>query len=158
MAQDLPGAEVTEVELVGAEDLDGPLTYSCTITLRVWGRRVEKLLLFRVPWAEPALYQGPLAAGERAHALAAPLVQRTAERHRIELPPGFGGYGLPYERAAECPWAAYRCSHRIEDGRLVCERSLAFRGGIVPPEHFAEFRAFWETCTRSDSADVVLTQ
>jgi hypothetical protein len=43
-------------------------------------------------------------------------------------------------------------------GRLICERSLAFSGGLVRSEQFAQFKSFWVASTRADDAEIVLTQ
>jgi hypothetical protein len=156
VAQDLPGARVSEIEIHGLEDVNDTFGYDYTIELERWAQPIEKLLVLRIPWAEPALYQGPLVAEQRVQPLAPPLVQTVRERLTLEVPPGFAAYGLPHERREECPWAAYHCTIRLEDGKLVCERQLLLRGGIVYPEHFDEFKRFWAACVWSDAADVVL--
>ena len=66
------------------------------------------------------------------------------------------GYALPQEVRHECPWASYSLSNTCERNRLVCERQMETRGGIVPHESFGEFKTFWEICTRADALDVVL--
>jgi hypothetical protein len=156
-AHNLPGGEVSDVR-VAPIDLRTDLSYTYTMLLRSWARPIERLLLLRVPWAEPAVYEGPLVARQRLHPLATPLVNSVTEEHEIELPPGFTGYGLPCERDEECPWASYHCSVRLQDGRLRCTRRLVMRGGIVPAERFDEMKRFWEACVRSDTMDVVLVR
>jgi hypothetical protein len=153
----LPGSEVGAVE-IRADDLKTDLGYSCEVILPHRARRVERLLLFRIPWVEPVTSEGPLAASERRFPLSTPLVQSTTEEHEIELPPGFGGYGLPVEHEQRCAWGSYRCSVRVEEGRLRCWRRLEVHGGIVAPERFADVKRFYAACRRSDEADVVLVQ
>src|SRR5262249_26170837 len=126
------------------------------LALRDWGSRIDRLLLFRVPWAEASLFEGPLAAHDRPQPLSCPLVQTIKERHDIELPPGFSAYGLPLECRQECPWVHYQLRIRIEDNRPICERTQAFLGGLVPSERFAEFKSAWVACTRADAAPIVL--
>jgi hypothetical protein len=156
-AHDLPGGEVADVRLAPI-DLRTDLSYGYSVLLRSWARPIERLLLLRVPWAEPARHEGPLVARQRLHHLAVPLVNSVTEEHDIEMPPGFTGYGLPCERDEECPWGSYHCSIRLEDGRLRCTRRLVMRGGIIPPERFDEMKRFWEACVRSDTMDVVLVR
>jgi hypothetical protein len=158
VAHRLPGAEVGDVQFTPVEDLKSELGYTCTVALRRRARRIERLLLFRIPWGEPAPFEGPVAAAERVAPLTAPLVQSISEEHEIEVPSGFTGYGLPLECEEHCDWGDYRCSIRFEDGRLLCSRRLESYGGVTPPERFGEVKRFYEACARCDEADVVLVQ
>jgi hypothetical protein len=157
-AQGLPGAEISDIKMGDLEDLSGQVKVSYSLALRDWGRRIDRLLLFRVPWAEPTYFEGPLTAQDRPQPLISPLVQVTRERHELEFPPGFTTYGLPFQVRQECPCARYQMSIRLEDNRLICERTLAFSGGLVRSDQFAQFKSFWVACTRADDAEIVLTR
>jgi transglutaminase-like putative cysteine protease len=154
----LPGVEVGAVRFTGIEDLGSNPGYEFSGTLRHRARRIERLLLLRIAWAEPVAYEGPLAAPERRAPLCAPLVQGLSEEHEIEVPPGFSGYGLPLESRESCPWGSYHCSIRFEEGKLHCTRRLEMHGGVTPVDRFAEVKRFYEICARCDEADVVLVQ
>jgi len=156
VAEERPGADVEEVRLGDVEDLGKDVTFGYRVVLRRWARRIEDLLLFRIPWAEPIEFSGPVSAAERLQPLQTPPVMRLVERHEIALPPGFAGYGLPFEVRHECRWAAYHSRITFQDSRLVCDRQMDTRGGIVPAAAFSEFKRFWEECARADRADVVL--
>ncbi|MBW3600775.1 MAG: transglutaminase domain-containing protein [Planctomycetes bacterium] len=156
VAEERPGAEVDEIEIDDLADLSRHVGYHYQVKLRRWGRPVKDLLLFRVPWAEAFEFTGPISAAQRQHPLQAPPVMRLVEEHEIQLPPGFTGYALPYEATHRCQWLEYGLSITSEEHRLICRRRMESRGGVAPTERFAEFRAFWEECTRADHADVVL--
>jgi hypothetical protein len=158
VSQGLPGAQISDIRLGRIEDLTGPLDYQYCVHLEAWSRQIDKLWLFRVPWAEPTIYEGPVAGTERLQPLAPPLVQTVQERHEIQLPPSLTGYGLPYQRREECPWARYETKVHLEGERLICERELSLLGGMVPPESFSQFQRFWAACTRADLEDVVLVK
>lgn len=156
VAADLTGATVTGVRFLQIDDLTEPVCYEYTLTLTGWGRPISEILLFRIPWAEPALTTGPVSADSRPQPMAAPNVFGLTERHEILLPVGFGGYGLPFEAVEECRWGAYSCSIVEQQQRLVCLRRVDYYGGVVAGEVFADFKRFWEACARADAADVVL--
>jgi hypothetical protein len=156
VAADLTGAGVSNVAFTELEDLTRDVGYTYTLTLKQWGRLVQDILLFRIPWSEPVQTSGPVSAFERTQPLIAPGVLGMSERHEIELPAGFLGYGLPYACDENSEWGTYFCRITAEGSRLVCERRVDYLGGIIPPERFAEFKQFWEACARADAADVVL--
>ena len=156
VAEERPGAMVDEVKLGDVKDIQHNVTYGYRVKLAEWARRIQDLLLFRIPWAEPVDFSGPVSAAVRLQPLQTPAVMRLEERHEIAIPAGFTGYGLPFEVKNECQWANYSCHVTCEDGRLVCQRRMDTRGGIVPTDHFAQFKSFWEACARSDRSDIVL--
>jgi hypothetical protein len=156
VAEERPGTAVDDVEIGDVEQLGGPVSYRYRAHLTHWARLIEDLMLFRVPWAEPIDFTGPVSAAERLQPLQTPPVMRLLERHEIKMPPGFHGYGLPYDFHRKCRWAEYRCQVKCENGMLVCERQMDTLGGIVPTDQFDDFKTFWGDCSRSDRADVVL--
>ncbi len=156
VSEERPGAVVDEIEIGDLLDLNRDVTYGYRVHLQRWGRRVQDLLLFRIPWAEAFEFTGPISAAARDNPLQAPPVMRLVEEHTIALPPSFVGYALPYEARQRCEWLEYSLSIICENGRLLCRRCMDSRGGVAPAERFPELRAFWEECTRADHADVVL--
>jgi hypothetical protein len=158
VAEERPGTAVDDVEVGDVEDLASNVSYRYRAYLTRWARMIEDLLLFRIPWAEPIDFSGPVSAAERLQPLQIPPAARLFERHEIDLPASFAGYGLPFDVNLKCPWAEYRCRVECENGQLVCERQMDNLGGIVSAKEFAEFKAFWEECARSDRADVVLVR
>jgi hypothetical protein len=158
VAHRLIGAEVGPVTISGVEDLKSDLAYSYTMTLPRYARRIEKLLLFRVPWSEPAAFEGPIAAAKRLTPLRTPLVQSVTEEHEIELPAGYTGYGLPQTWEAKCSWGSYQCSLSCEGGKLHCTRRLDIHGGMIAADSFNEVKRFFAECARGDEADVVLVR
>ena len=156
VAVDLTGADVSNVQFTELEDLTRDVGYTYTLALKRWGRPIQDILLFRIPWSEPVQTSGPVSASERMQPLLAPGVLGMFERHEIELPAGFSDYGLPYVTEEESEWGKYSCRITAEGSRLVCERRVDYLSGIIPPERFAEFKRFWEACARADAADMVL--
>ncbi len=156
VADERPGAEVDEVEVGDVEDLSREVHYGYRVNLKQWARRIQDLLLFRIPWAEPMEFSGPVSAAERLQPLQMPPVMRLVERHEIQIPAGFTGYGLPYQQDHESPWCGYSLQVTCEGSRLVCQRRMESRGGIVSTDRFTEFKRFWEACARADQTDVVL--
>ena len=156
VAEERPGAIVSDVDFGAVDDLAHDIEYSYGLYLPKWGRVVQDLLLFRIPWAEPMGTTGPISAAQRDLPLQVPAIQRLVERHEIEVPAGFSGYALPQVVRHECPWASYSLSITCERNKLLCERQMETHGGIVPRESFGEFKTFWEVCTRADALDVVL--
>jgi hypothetical protein len=155
LARGMPGAVVTDLRTTGIEEVTAPLRCDCRVQLPGCGQRHDNIWMVRIPWAEPVIFDGPLAADNRPQPLAAPLIQETRERHEVELP-GPLSPGLLVESREECPWARYENTSRVEGSRLICERRLIMLGGVAPAERFAEFRKFWAACARADAAPVVL--
>lgn len=155
-AADLTGAAVSDIQLHNLDDLSRDVAFAYAVVLARWARRIEDLLLLRIPWLEPLATTGPLSARERTEPLIAPAVSSLVEEHDIGLPPGFGGYGLPFVAEHQSAWGRYACRIEVADGRLHCRRTIEYLGGIVPPHRFADFKAYWEACAQSDAADVVL--
>jgi len=151
---DVPGGVVTRTEFLRLDDLRQDVAFEIEMTIADGARVVKDLLLFRVPWSQmPA--PGPLAGCRRRVPLSAPNAGTRFERHEIEIPSGYQAYGLP-SVSSECDWGRYDCRARIEESTLICERETVFTGGIVPSEKYLDFKRFWDTCQRGDTADVVL--
>jgi hypothetical protein len=156
VAVDLTGAEISDAHFIQLEDLMSDVSYKYRITLKEWGRRIQDILLFRIPWCEPIQTSGPVSASHRVQPLSAPGIIGTAERYEVALPEGFEGYGLPYRVQEESEWGRYSLEMTADGSRLVAERVVDYLGGIVPSENFTEFKRFWDACARADTTDVVL--
>jgi hypothetical protein len=158
VADERPGAVVSEIELISIDDLAEPIRYRYHLRLPLWARLVKDLLLFRIPWAEALEATGPISSPERTLPLQLPNVSRHVETHEIELPPGYSGYALPILVKGECAGANYELSVTCEASRLVCRRVMETKSGIVPGEMFAPFKTFWEQGVRADASDLVLVK
>jgi hypothetical protein len=150
-----PSAEIADFRVEFLDDLNGDLAISHGAIMARLARRIQNLMLLRIPWLEPMRDNGFFAAATRPQPLMVP-VHSVSDRHTIELPAGFSGYGLPLERAEQCDWGRYECRVRIENGALLCERDFELRGGNVPPERFEVMRRFTEACIDGDASDIVL--
>ncbi|MDA1017668.1 MAG: transglutaminase-like domain-containing protein [Planctomycetota bacterium] len=155
-ASDLPGATVTQQEFVTLDDLMQPVRMRYQVQLRQWGRRIEDILLFRIPWVESIRMTGPMNAAERIQPMRPRELTLQEERQEIRVPDGFEPYGLPYSNSESCPWGSYTRTIRVQADKLVCDRRMEFRDGIVPADQFPDYKAFWEACAHADAADVVL--
>jgi hypothetical protein len=150
----MPGVEVSQVELERLEDLSGDFQVRYKAVLTQLGRRIAHLLLVRIPWTERLEGAGPYSVADRPEPLAVPL-HTIQERHEITVPAGHNGIGLPYQCSEDSEWARYRAMIVLRDGVLRCERIMVFRGGVVPPARFPEIRAFYQKCSKIDTADIV---
>ena len=151
-----PSATIDRFSVEHLDDLSGDLTISHDVVIRRLGRRVGNLLLLSIPWLEAIRDNGFYAATSRTQPMFVP-VHSTCDRQEIKLPPGFGGYGLPLQRAEECEWGRYRCQVRIQNGVLHCDRYFELRGGMVRPERFSEMARFTLACIEADASDIVLS-
>ncbi len=158
VADERPGAVVSNIELINIDDLAEPIRYRYHLRLPHWARPVKDLLLFHIPWAEPLEATGPISSPERTLPLQSPNVSRHVETHEIELPPGYAGYALPIAVKGECAGACYELSIICEGSRLICRRVMETQSGIVPGEMFDPFKAFWEQGVRADASDLVLAK
>ncbi len=154
----LAEAEAADVEFRELEKLDRPVVYGCSITLPHWGRRIQDLLLFRIPWLETARPAEPVSGKERRQPLTAPGPIQLHDRHEIRCPTGFRGYGLPFVAEQETPWGRFRIAMTAHDDQIICERQVELHGGIVQPADFPQFQKFWRAWIHSDEADLVLTR
>jgi transglutaminase-like putative cysteine protease len=151
----LPSAQITNVTVEHLDDLNGDLAIChCAVISRL-ARCIENLLLLRMPWLEPIRDNGFFAAPSRPQPLAVP-IHSVSDRHELDLPSGFSGYGLPLERLEECEWGRYQCRVATDNGVLRCERTFELRGGVIPPERYAEMRLFTGACIDGDASDIVL--
>lgn len=156
LASSLTGARIDAPLFHNLTDLSQPVTYSCKMTLDQWARKIEDIILFRVPWIGAMHTVALVNVQKRNSALQAPWPIRFSDQHRIELPPGYHGYGLPYQQRFECEWGHYETSIYEEDSHLICHRQVDHLGGIVREEQYLDFKQYWEQCTRADALDVVL--
>lgn len=137
-------------------DTSEPCEVRYRITLPGKARRVDQIMLLRLPWREPLSVTGPLAAPQRRLAMDTPAIGLWQESYRLALPAGYGGYGLPVSVSRSRRWARYQLEIREEDGCLVAWREIANLGGIIPPEEFEEIKKHWSACAQDDERDVVL--
>jgi hypothetical protein len=150
-----PSAEITDFTVQYLDDLNGDLVISHRAVMSRLARRIENLLLLRLPWLEPWHDTGFFAAPSRPQPLLVP-IHSVSDCQEIELPAGFSGYGLPWENVDQCAWGRYRCQVRIDGGALHCQRYFEMSGGNVPPERYQEVRRFTDACISGDASDVVL--
>jgi transglutaminase-like putative cysteine protease len=157
VGRSFPSGEIADFSVEYLDDLGGNLAISHRARIVRLARRVEHLLLLRVPWLEPLQDTGFFAGTSRPQPLLVP-VHALSDRQEIELPPGFSGYGLPWQQAEVCDWGRYQCRVWIDGGALRCERDFELLGGIVPPERYTEVRRFTDACVAGDASDVVLVE
>ncbi|MBE7463624.1 MAG: DUF3857 domain-containing protein [Planctomycetes bacterium] len=150
------GIRIEEIGWSGLDVLEESVCYWGRVVLASRTRRVEDILLLRIPWMHAISCSGPFAADERNQPLWLSSTQLTEEEYRIELPRELCGYGLPVSTVESCPWAEYSYRVELERMALVCRRSLKILGGVVPSERFGELKAFWERCARADDTEVIL--
>jgi hypothetical protein len=151
----LPSAQITDFSVEHLDDLSGDLAIFHHVNISKLARRIENLLLLRMPWLEPIRDRGFFAAPSRPQPLRVPTYS-VSDRHDLELPSGFSGYGLPLERIEKCDWGRYACRVAIDNGVLCCERTFELRGGFVPPECYSEVQHFTDACVDGDASDIVL--
>ncbi|QDV20918.1 Transglutaminase-like superfamily protein [Gimesia panareensis] len=156
LASSLTGAQIEAPQFLNLTDLSQPVSYSCQMTLDQWSRKIEDIILFRVPWIGAMHTVALVNVQKRNSALQAPWPVRFTDYHKIELPAGFQGYGLPYAQQYECDWGRYHVSISEEDSQLICCREVDHLGGIIREDQYLEFKKYWEQCTRADALDVVL--
>ncbi|HEV3237880.1 MAG TPA: DUF3857 domain-containing protein [Gemmataceae bacterium] len=151
----IPSAEITNFSVEHLDDLNGDLVISHSAVMSRLARRIQKLMLLRIPWLEPIRENGFFAAISRPQPLLVP-IHSISDRLNIELPTAFTGYGLPWKRIEESDWGRYQCHVRIENGALQCERDFELRGGIVLSEQYRQIRRFTDACIDNDASDIVL--
>jgi hypothetical protein len=150
-----PSAEFTDFSVEHFDDLNGDLVIFHRAIIGSLARRIEKLMLQRMPWLEPIRDNGFFAPTSRPQPLQVP-THSVSDRLELELPSGYAGYGLPLERLAHCDWGCYQCRVAVDNGLLRCERTFELRGGIVPVERYDEVRRFTDACVDGDASDLVL--
>lgn len=150
-----PSAEISDFSVQYLDDLNGDLAISHGALMIRLARCIQNLMLLRIPWLEPMRDNGFFAASSRPQPLLVPIYS-ISDRHDIELPFGFSGYGLPWARVEQCQWGGYQCRVWIDNGALRCERDFELRGGLVPPERYNEVHRFTDACIDGDACDIVL--
>lgn len=158
LVNERPGMSIESIDFQQVESLTADVSYRYAATLAHWARPINDLMLFRIPWSDIVEYSGPVSAASRREPLAAPEVMRMEEVHEIALPEGYTGYGMPYRVHEESPWVSYLCQIEMQGSNLVCRREMRCLGGVIAADRFGELKKFWESCARSDQADVVLVK
>lgn len=156
LASDLTGARIESPRFINLKDITRDVSYSYQTTLDQWCRQIEEIILFRIPWIGSMHTAGVVNVQKRTSALQTPNPIRFTDYHKIEIPAGYQGYGLPYEHKLQCEWGNYRASVFVENSHLICKREVDHLGGIVFEDQYQEFKEYWEACTRADALDVVL--
>jgi hypothetical protein len=150
-----PSAKIADLSVECLDDLSSDLVISHVASMGRLARRIQNIMLLRIPWLELLRDTGFFAAPSRPQPLLVP-IRSVSDRHDIELPSGFSGYGLPFERIEQCAWGRYQCLVRIDNGMLRCERDFELCGGIVPAECYNEVKRFMDACIDCDATDVIL--
>ena len=156
LASHLTGARIESPRFVNLKDLSQDVSYSYQTTLDQWSRQIDEIILFRIPWLGSMQTVGVVNVQKRTSALQTPNPIRFTDEHKIQIPSGYQGYGLPYEHKLECAWGRYQSTVFVENSHLICQREVDHRGGIVFEDQYPEFKKYWEACTRADALDVVL--
>lgn len=156
LASDLTGARIESPRFLNLKDISQDVSYAYQTTLDQWSRQIEEIILFRIPWIGSMHTAGVVNVQKRTSALQTPNPIRFTDYHKIEIPAGYQGYGLPYEHQLQCKWGCYQASVFVENSHLICQRKVDHLGGIVFEDQYQEFKEYWEACTRADALDVVL--
>ncbi|WP_298861068.1 DUF3857 domain-containing protein [uncultured Gimesia sp.] len=156
LASDLTGARIESPRFLNLKDISRDVSYTYRTTLDQWSRQIKEIILFRIPWIGAMHSAGVVNVQKRTSALQTPTPVRFTDYHKIEIPSGYQGYGLPYEHKLQCEWGRYEASIFVENSHLICQRKVDHLGGIVFEDQYQEYKAYWEACTRADALDVVL--
>ncbi|WP_144981603.1 transglutaminase domain-containing protein [Gimesia aquarii] len=156
LAAHLTGARIESPRFINLKDISKKVSYTYRTTLEKWSRQIEDIILFRIPWIGSMHTVGLVNVQKRTSALQTPNPVRFTDDHKIEIPAGYQGYGLPYSHELECKWGRYQASVFVEGSCLICKREVDHRGGIVFENQYQEFKEYWEACTRADALDIVL--
>ncbi len=154
--EQITGARITRVSASDPADLLQPLELNYAVEIPRYARSVAAVQLLRIPWNAQLRTTGPLTDAEREVPLNVPPPRLLRDEHLIELPEGLAPYGLPIHESKETPWGVYRLSVELTEEGVRCLREVKHLGGMVPPERYAEYRAWWNDCARIDEMDLVL--
>jgi hypothetical protein len=81
-----------------------------------------------------------------------------SETVRFKLPEGFAVDELPDPVRVESDFGSYAASYEVKDGQLLYTRKLVQRAGVIPPEKYADVRAFFGRVRASEESPVVLAR
>lgn len=158
LASNLTGARIKSPRFINLKDISKDVSYTYQTTLGQWSRQIKEIILFRIPWIGLMHSEGVVNVQKRTAALQTPNPVQFTDYHKIAIPDGYEGYGLPYENKLECEWGCFEASVFVEKSHLICQRKVDHLGGIVFADQYQEYKEYWEACTRADALDVVLTK
>ncbi len=81
-----------------------------------------------------------------------------SETVRFKLPEGFDVDELPDAVKIDSDFGSYAASYEVRDGQLLYTRKLVQRAGVIPPEKYADVRAFFGRVRASEESPVVLAR
>jgi len=156
LVSDLTGARIESPRFINLKDISKDVSFTYQTTLDRWSRQIKEIILFRIPWIGSMHSAGVVNVQKRTTALQTPNPVRFTDYHKIAIPDGYQGYGLPYKNKLRCEWGSYEASVFVEKSHLICQRKVDYLGGIVFEDQYQEYKEYWEACTRADALDVVL--
>jgi hypothetical protein len=141
LARSFRGLALSEAEMVGEADPEGPVALRWKGTLGALARAADGGLVLDAPLlpARLAARFSPLAT--RTTALVIPAPEVSTQRIEIEVPQGLRPAAAAPARV-ESPYGTFTRTERVEGRKLVREERLELRRGRIPPDRYAEFTTF----------------
>ena len=156
IAEQHPGAEVSDIHYQNLDTLGQPVRIDLNARLPGFGRRSGKTLEVPVTLAPGDLLERYGVLAQRVQPLALEHTQREQERAEVHLPAGLAIPTLPPPVDVQTPFGSYAMRFTPMAGGYVIDTLLVVSTVRVEPHDYPAFRAFLEAIARAESTRVVV--
>jgi len=136
-----PGVKVTDVEVSDPHDIEKPFTARFKASAPAFAVLSGSALRFS-PFGQQRSYVDAYAQlSRRTLPQRLPTPQRLTVQADVELPRGFSA-AVPADASETAPQGAWSVKYTAGEAKVTASLELELKGGTVPPQDYAAFRAF----------------
>lgn len=156
IAEQHPGAEVTNIAYANLDTLGEPVRITLEARLPGFGRRSGDTLEIPVTLSPGQLLERYGVLANRLQPLVIEHTEREDEHALVNLPPGLGSPTLPPPVELKTPFGSYSLRFAPTDGGYTIDTRIEVATVRVMPHDYPAFRAFLEAIARAESTRVVV--
>ena len=139
----------------GLEDRAKPLILNYRFVAHNYAKKAGNLLLVR-PRVMGQKSSGILEGKERKNPVEYDSTSLESDLFDITLPPGYQVDELPPPTSADCGFAEYKSSAKMEGNVLKYQRSFSVKSLLVPKEKLGDLKTFYRQVAGDERNNAVL--
>jgi transglutaminase-like putative cysteine protease len=153
-----PSSALVSYQVNAAEDLEKPFTLEYSYTAADYPRRAGDILIVKLPDFEIEPYRiNEISLSTRRYPIEYDASMGRYQEYEVSLPPSMEVVSLPESITLAGKYAHYAAGCAApEKGRISCRVSWERPGRLVPPEDYAEYKAFIEKAASYSKSQIFL--
>jgi transglutaminase-like putative cysteine protease len=146
--------------LTGFDPVDRPREQQFELTLEIsvpqFAQPLGGLLIVKPPFSSGGSL--PTLSADRRRSPVVLEFLRIEDTVKLELEGGLHVDEVPQAASFETPFGRYTLSYATSGGNIQARRTLVVHGQVVPPDQYAELKAFFDKIRAADGTPVVLAR